>query len=162
MKRIAIVSAWSLFAIVAHAQEVTSACGTSIKDLSAATIEELGAEYRRLDSYHNPYCDTTDSDYHKLMKELAKKLKVSAADADAVVTQMGEPYFRGTLAEYEGQKVTIGRNGQPIGKSLPPQFKIPAGDYYVVYLWRKKDYLVFAFKADKCAGFSWWEKGNYK
>lgn len=143
------------------AQGVT-ACGTSLESIADASIEDLGSEYRRLKSYSNPYCDTTNSEFHQIMKELAKKFKISGTNADGIVAQMEEPYFRGSLSEYENQKVTVGRNGQMLGKSLPPQFKIPAGEYYVVYLWRNKDYLVLALKGDKCTGFSWWEKGNYR
>ncbi len=143
------------------AQEPT-ACGTALEDMETASIEELGAEYRRLASYNNPYCDTTNSDLHKLMQQIAKNMKESKANADQVVAELGEPYYRGPLSDYENQKVTVGRNGKMLGKVLPPQFKIPSGEYYVVYFWRNKDYLTFAFKAEQCAEYSWWEKGNYR
>ena len=143
------------------AQEPT-ACGTLLEDIESASLEEAGKEYRRLASYNNPYCDTTNSDLHKLMNHIAMSLKDSKANADQVVAELGEPYYRGPLSDYENQKVTVGRNGKMLGKALPPQFKIPSGEYYVVYLWRKKDYLTFAFKADQCAEYSWWEKGNYR
>lgn len=149
------------FSLATNAQEPT-ACGTMLEDIASASTEELGKEYRRLASYNNPYCDTTNSDLHKLMKQLASNLKASKANADAIVAQLGEPYYRGSLSDYENQKVTVGRNGKMIGKALPPQFKIPSGDYYVVYLWRDKDYLTFALKGDACTDFSWWEKGNYR
>lgn len=147
--------------ITASAQEPT-ACGTMLESIPDAGIEELGKEYQRLKSYSNPYCDTTNSDFHKIMQELANKFKSSGSSADQVIAQMGEPYFRGSLAEYENQKVTVGRGGKMLGKALPPQFKIPAGEYYIVYLWREKDYLVLAQKAGKTVDYSWWEKGNYR
>ena len=101
------------------------------------------------------------SSLHKMMEELAKKLTAANSSPDAVVTQLGEPYYRGALSDYENQKVTVGRGGKMLGKSLPPQYKIPAGDYYVVYLWRDKDYLIFGFNAEKATAYKWWEKGNY-
>lgn len=96
------------------------------------------------------------------MEELAKELNTSKANADAIVAQLGEPYYRGPLSDYENQKVTVGRGGKMLGKALPPQFKIPAGDYYVVYFWRNKDYLTFALKGGQASEYSWWEKGNYR
>ena len=143
------------------AQEPT-ACGTMLESIEGASLDALSKEYVRLKSYQNPYCDTTNSDYHKLMKEMASQLKSGGADAETIVAYLGEPYYRGSLAEYENQKVRVGRGGQMIGKALPPQFKIPAGEYYVVYLWREKDYLVFALKGGSCTDFTWWEKGNYR
>ena len=144
-----------------QAQEPT-ACGTMLESIEGAPIDELGKEYRRLKSYSNPYCDTTNSDLHKLMEELANQLNTSNATADAIVAQYGEPYYRGPLSDYENQKVTVGRGGKMLGKALPPQFKIPAGDYYVVYFWRNKDYLTFALKGSQSSEYSWWEKGNYR
>lgn len=146
--------------LVSLGQEPT-ACGTLLESIEAATIDELGTDYRRLQSYGNPYCDTTNSDLHKMMEALAQKLTAAKSNPDAVVAQLGEPYYRGTLSDYENQKVTVGRGGQMLGKALPPQYKIPAGDYYVVYLWREKDYLIFGFSANKASAYKWWEKGNY-
>lgn len=143
------------------AQEPT-ACGTTLEDISTASTDDLGSEYRRLASYGNPYCDTTNSDLHKLMEQLAKNLKASKASAAQIVAQLGEPYYQGSIADYENQKVTVGRGGKMLGKALPPQFKIPSGEYYVVYFWRNKDYLTFALKAEQCVDFNWWEKGNYR
>ncbi len=149
------------FAINYNAQEPT-ACGTLVDDLESATLEELGKEYRRLASYNNPYCDTTNSNLHKLMKLIALRMSESKATAEKVVTELGEPYYQGPLSDYENQKVILSRNGKMLGKVLPPQFKIPSGEYYVVYFWRNKDYLTFAFKADQCTEYGWWEKGNYR
>ena len=144
-----------------NAQEPT-ACGTMLEDIESASLEELGKEYRRLASYNNPYCDTTNSDLHKLMKQIALTMKGSKSTPDQIVAQLGEPYYRGPLSDYENQKVTVGRGGKMLGKALPPQFKIPAGDYYVVYFWRNKDYLTFALKGGQASEYSWWEKGNYR
>lgn len=152
---IALASSLSLFA------QNPGACGTQLESITEASVEDLGKEYQRLKSYNNPYCDTTNSDFHLIMKELGNKLVAGKATQDAIIAQLGEPYFHGSLAEYENQKVTVGRNGKMMGKALPPQFKIPSGDYYVVYLWRKKDYLVFALKSGSASALSWWEKGKY-
>lgn len=138
------------------------ACGTLLESLPEASIEELGKDFRRLHSYRNPYCDTTNSDYHLLMKELANKMTAAHYNKDQILAQMGEAYFHGPISEYENQKVTIGRDGKRIGKSLPPQFKVPSGDYYVVYFWRNKDYLVFALQDGATTAHTWWEKGNYR
>ena len=81
-----------LFITSASAQQ-PSACGTLLEDISAGTIEELGAEYRRLKSYSNPYCDTTDSDFNKIMNELAKKLVASKSSSEAIIAQLETPYF---------------------------------------------------------------------
>lgn len=142
------------------AQEV-SPCGTLLENIQTATIEQLSAEYQRLHSYQNPFCDTTQSDYHKVMVALAQKHVAAKSKKEAVIASMSEPLFSGTLAEYENQKVTLGRDGKMSGTPLPPQYKIPPGDYYVVYLWRKKDYLVYAFKNGACVAQAWWEKGKY-
>ena len=160
MKKVISALIVTLFAASMIAQDVTP-CGTYLKDINTASIEELAKEYQRLFSYGNPYCDTTNSDFHKIMKTLASKMVTAKSTKDVIKTNMGTPYFEGTLSEYENQKVTLGRNGKPIGKQLPPQYKIPAGEYYIVYLWREKDYMVFALKADKAAASGWWEKGDY-
>lgn len=157
----AIVICYSLLLSIPLFSQDPGACGTLIEDLKSASIEQLGQEYQRLKSYNNPYCDTTNSDYHKIMAELANKLVAGKADKEAIIAEFGAPYFQGTIEEYEGQKVQVGRDGKMIGTMLPPQFKIPAGDYYLVYLWRKKDYLTFALKGGKASGSSWWEKGKY-
>ncbi len=154
-----IVATLSIVSVFAQSP---SACGTTLESIKNANTDELIAEFKRLHSYSNPYCDTTNSDYHKIMISLANQFTASHASSDQVLEAMGEPYFKGPLSEYENLKVTIGRGGKPIGKSLPPQFKIPGGDYYVVYLWRNKDYLTFAFKDNGCSGHTWWEKGNYR
>lgn len=160
MQRTCVLIGVMLLASTSFCQEPT-ACGTLLPSIENATIEELGKEYQRLKSYNNPYCDTTNSDYHKIMIELGNELVKAKSNKDAIIAQLGEPYFQGTLQEYEGQKVRVGRDGKMIGTVLPPQFKIPAGEYYVVYLWRKKDYLVFALKSGAATASAWWEKGKY-
>ncbi|GAB5539433.1 MAG: hypothetical protein Salg2KO_15360 [Salibacteraceae bacterium] len=142
--------------------QAPSACGTMLESIEGAPLEELGKEFKRLDAYSNPYCDTTNSDYHKLMIEIANQITSMHGGEAQILSALGEPYFKGPLSEYENQKVTVGRGGKPIGKSLPPQFKIPSGDYYIVYFWRNKDYLTFALKDGACTGHTWWEKGNYR
>lgn len=160
MTRIFLSLSFAALAVTAQAQDVTE-CGTYLKDIAAATVDELSTEYQRLKSYSNPYCDTTNSDFHRIMKTLAEKQVAAKATPEAVQAAMGTPYFAGTLADYENQKVTVGRDGKMIGNPLPPQYKVPAGDYYVVYFWRKKDYLIYAFKAGKASAQAWWEKGKY-
>lgn len=160
MQKVIVVCCLLFLSIPLFSQD-PGACGTLIEDLKSASIEQLGQEYQRLKSYNNPYCDTTNSDYHKIMMELANKLVANKADKEAIIAEFGAPYFQGTLEEYEGQKVQVGRDGKMIGTMLPPQFKVPAGEYYLVYLWRKKDYLTFALKGNKASGSSWWEKGKY-
>lgn len=161
MKSLFTILLLAIFTLGAKAQEPT-ACGTLLEQIEGAPLDALSKEYFRLQSYQNPYCDTTNSDYHLLMKEMAQQMKASGANAETIVAHLGEPYYRGSLAEYENQKVKIGRGGKMIGKALPPQFKIPAGEYYVVYFWRDKDYLVFALKGGACTAYTWWEKGNYR
>jgi len=160
MRKVTTVCFSLLLTLSVFAQD-PGACGTLIEDLHSATIEQLGQEYQRLKSYNNPYCDTTNSDFHKIMVELADKLVSGKAGKEAIIAEFGAPYFQGTLEEYENQKVQVGRNGKMIGTVLPPQFKIPAGEYYLVYLWRQKDYLVFALKGGAATASSWWEKGKY-
>lgn len=137
-------------------------CSTELEDMATSELDVLAKEYLRLASYKNPYCDTTGSDFDLIMKQLDKKIVAAGSGKQEVMAMMGTPYYHGPLAEYENQKLTIGRDGKPKGKSLPPSYKIPTGDYYIVYLWRKKDYLVFALKSDKVVESTWWEKGNYR
>lgn len=137
-------------------------CSTLLESIEDAPLDEVSKEYRRLKSYNNPYCDTTGSDLEKIMRTLGDQLVAAGASKDQVLTSMGEPYYKGALADYEKQKLTIGRDGKPTGKALPPSYKIPTGDYFIVYLWRNKDYLVFALKGDKTTESRWWEKGNYR
>jgi hypothetical protein len=137
-------------------------CSTELEDISTTDIESLSKEYLRLASYKNPYCDTTGSDFELIMKQLEKQIVAAGSSKENVLQMMGTPYYHGPLVEYENQKLTIGRDGKPKGKSLPPSYKIPTGEYYVVYLWRKKDYLVFALKGGKVVDSTWWEKGNYR
>ena len=136
-------------------------CSTLLESIDDAPMEEVSKEFRRLKSYNNPYCDTTGSDFEMLMKKLGDQLVEVGATKDQVLSSMGEPYYKGALTDYENQKLTIGRDGKPTGKALPPSYKIPSGDYFIVYLWRKKDYLVFALKGDKTSESRWWEKGKY-
>ncbi len=152
----------ALFA-VAQVQDLQAqgACSSTLESIENANMEEVSAEYKRLLSYQNPYCDTTGSDFEKLMKKLSAQLLEAKATTEIVLQNMGEPYYRGSLADYENQKVTIGRDGKPSGKSLPPAYKLPAGEYFVVYLWRKKDYLIFAVKGGKVVTTKWWKKGDY-
>lgn len=138
------------------------ACGTTLPSIEEASIDELGAEYRRLGSYKNPYCDTTGSDFQLIMQRLAKEIVSHNATQDKAMELMPDAYYHGPLSEYENQKLTIGRDGKAKGKALPPSYKIPTGDYYIVYLWRKKDYLVFALKSGQVIEHTWWEKGNYR
>jgi hypothetical protein len=137
-------------------------CSTELEDISTTDIESLSKEYLRLASYKNPYCDTTGSDFELIMKQLEKQIVAAGSSKENVLQMMGTPYYHGPLAEYENQKLTIGRDGKPKEKSLPPSYRIPTGEYYVVYLWRKKDYLVFALKGGKVVDSTWWEKGNYR
>jgi hypothetical protein len=140
----------------------TSLCGTSIQNFKETSIEELGNEFKRLKAYNNPYCDTTNSDLYKLMNQLAFEHKKAKSKPDGVIVSMGKPYFRGTMTEYEDLTLKVKHKGGKIENTLPPLFKIPAGRYYMVYLWRKKDYLVYAFTDNKCVGYSWWEMGDYE
>ncbi|MDB4105345.1 hypothetical protein N9545_07445 [Salibacteraceae bacterium] len=137
------------------------ACSTLLESIENASLDEASVEFKRLLSYKNPYCDTTGSDFEKLMKKVSIDLLEVKASTDQVLGSMGEPYYKGSLADYENQKVTIGRNGKPSGKSLPPSYKLPAGEYFAVYLWRKKDYLIFAFKGGNATATKWWQKGDY-
>jgi hypothetical protein len=137
-------------------------CETSITDVNASSLSDLSAEYLRLASYKNPYCDTTNSDFDKIQKALSNSITTAKSSQEEVIAMMGTPYYQGPLAEYENQKVTIGRDGKPMGKSLPPSYKIPTGEYFIVYLWRKKDYLVFALKGGKVTDSTWWQKGDYR
>lgn len=137
-------------------------CETSITDISGSSLADLSAEYLRLASYKNPYCDTTNSAFDKVQKALASSITAAKSSQEEVTSMMGTPYYQGPLAEYENQKVTIGRDGKPMGKSLPPSYKIPTGEYYIVYLWRKKDYLVFALKGGKVTDSTWWQKGDFR
>lgn len=147
------------FSLSANAQ---GGCGTLLESIEDAPMEEVGNEFRRLLSYKNPYCDTTGSDLQLLMEKLGKQLVEAKASKELVLSTMGTPYYKGALADYENQKLTIGRNGKPTGKALPPSYKLPTGEYFIVYLRRNKDYLVFAFKGDTCTDSTWWEKGNYR
>lgn len=160
MNKTLISLAFLIMSTVAIGQEV-SPCGSFIKDMDKATTEELTAEYQRLKSYENPFCDTTNSDFHKIMKTLAPKLVTAKSKSEAIIAAFGEPYFSGTLAEYENQKVSVGRDGKMIGTVLPPMYKVPPGEFYIVYLWRKKDYLIFALKGGTASASAWWEKGKY-
>jgi len=137
-------------------------CTTTLESIESAAFGELAAEYKRLHSYANPYCDTTNSQFHEIMIALGKKGKSEKIGQAEIVSSMGTPYFEGTLSSYEAQKITVGRNGRQTGKALPPAYKIPTGEYYIVYLWRKKDYLVFACQGGKVVDSKWWEKGDYR
>ena len=137
-------------------------CTTELESIADGNLDEVSKEYLRLKSYNNPYCDTTGSVFQALTLQLEKQLVATSASKEKVLSSMGSPYYQGPLADYENQKVTIGRDGKPSGKALPPAYKIPTGEYYIVYLWRKKDYLVFAFKGGKVIESRWWEKGNYR
>jgi len=137
-------------------------CNTTLESIETASLEELSQDFLRLASYRNPYCDTTNSDYEKVMKRMEVVMKEQKVSKEDIIRLMGTPYYHGPLAEYENQKLTIGRDGKPKGKSLPPSYKIPPGEYYVVYLWRKKDYLVFALKGNQVSETTWWEKGSYR
>jgi hypothetical protein len=137
-------------------------CSTLLEDIQSASMDEVSTDYLRLLSYHNPYCDTTDSDFQKLMIRLSEQLVAAKASKETIVAHMGEPYYMGALADYESQKVTVGRDGKASGKALPPSYKLPTGEYFVVYLWRKKDYLVFALKGGKVTEIRWWQKGDYR
>jgi len=137
-------------------------CSSILESIEAASLDEASQEFLRLGSYKNPYCDTTGSDYEQLMKKLEVLLTEASASKEMVVEKMGTPYYQGALAEYENQKLTIGRNGKPMGKALPPSYKIPTGEYFIVYLWRNKDYLVFALKGNTVTEARWWEKGDYR
>ncbi len=145
-----------------NSAQAQGGCSTLLEDISTADLRSLAKEYTRLASYKNPYCDTTGSDFEMIMKQLEKSIVASGSSKEQVLEMMGTAYYHGPLAEYENQKLTIGRDGKPKGKSLPPSYKIPTGDYYIVYLWRKKDYLVFALKGGKVVDSTWWEKGNYR
>lgn len=137
-------------------------CSTILKSIENAETDSLGFEYKRLLSYKNPYCDTTGSDFEKIMRTLEKKLVTDNVSTEDVVKQMGTPYYKGALADYENQKLTLGRDGKATGKALPPSYKIPTGEYFIVYLWRNKDYLVFALKGGKVVESRWWEKGDFR
>jgi hypothetical protein len=149
------------FLVSIHQVNAQGACSTTLESIDNATMDEVSTEYRRLLSYRNPYCDTTGSDFEKLMRKLSGQLLETKASTENVLISMGDPYYKGSLAEFENQKVTIGRDGKPSGKSLPPSYKLPAGEYFVVYLWRKKDYLIFAFKGGNVVATKWWKKGDY-
>ncbi len=150
-----------LISLTAQSVHGQGACSTTLESIENASMEEASSEFRRLLSYRNPYCDTTGSDFEKLMKKVSGQLLDSKASTETILNTMGEPYYKGSLADYENQKVTIGRNGKPSGKSLPPSYKLPAGEYFVVYLWRKKDYLIFALKGGNTVTTKWWTKGDY-
>lgn len=137
-------------------------CTTLLESLEAATAEELCAEHKRLRSYKNPYCDTTNSTFHDIMKQIGLKAAKEGLTKETILTKMGEPYYHGPLADYEKQKVSVGRNGTRTGKALPPAYKIPTGEYYIVYFWRETDYLVFALKGGVVAETRWWKKGDYR
>ena len=149
--------------ILAFTQNISAqgACSTLLESIENASLDEASAEFNRLLSYKNPYCDTTGSDFEKLMKKVSHDLLGIKASTDQVLGSLGAPYYKGSLADYENQKVTIGRNGKPSGKSLPPSYKLPAGEYFAVYLWRKRDYLIFAFKDGNATATKWWKKGDY-
>ncbi|NQV54161.1 MAG: hypothetical protein HQ500_13325 [Flavobacteriales bacterium] len=161
MTRLLILSVACGMLLLTSNIQAQGGCSTLLESIDDAPMEEVSTEFRRLKSYNNPYCDTTGSDFEKLMKKLGDQLVEVGATKDQVLSSMGEPYYQGALADYENQKLTIGRDGKPTGKALPPSYKIPSGDYFIVYLWRKKDYLVFALKGDKTAESRWWEKGKY-
>ena len=136
-------------------------CTTVLPSLDNASAVELCQEYKRLKSYKNPYCDTTNSVFHDVMNRIGDKVVEEKLSKEAILEAMGDPYYHGTLADYESQKVTLGRDGKQKGKALPPGYKIPTGEYYIVYLWRDKDYLTIALKGNQAMESRWWEKGNY-
>lgn len=162
MKQIIHTVLIAIFTLTNVLQMQAQGCETTIESIETASTDELSSEYRRLLSYKNPYCDTTGSDFELLMDALAAKLSANKATKDQVLQAMGEPYYQGALADYENQKVTIGRDGKPSGKSLPPTYKIPSGEYYIVYLWRNKDYVVFALKGGAVSEHKRWVKGDYR
>lgn len=134
-------------------------CTTQLENIEAASLQTLSDEMLRLKYLRVVTCKAIDSDLHKVMKTLGTKLTAKKAGQEEIVKYMGKPYFAGSLAEYEGQKVTVGRGGKIIGTFLPPMFEVPSGDAYVVYLWyTKKDYLVFAMKDGKVTDSTWWHK----
>jgi hypothetical protein len=137
-------------------------CSSLLESIESASMEEVAQDYRRLLSYKNPYCDTTGSDFEQLMKRAGVLITEAKVPQSKVVELMGEPYYQGMLSDYEKQKLTLGRDGKPTGKALPPLYKIPTGEYYIVYFWRNKDYLVFACKGGKVSESRWWEKGNFR
>ncbi|MBT3647805.1 MAG: hypothetical protein HN542_06150 [Flavobacteriales bacterium] len=148
-----------LFMNTSYAQ---GGCTTLLESLEAASATELCGEHKRLRSYKNPYCDTTNSIFHDIMKQIGIKAAKEGLTKEVVLSNMGEPYYHGPLADYEKQKVSVGRNGTRTGKALPPAYKIPTGEYYIVYFWRETDYLVFALKGGVVVETRWWEKGNFR
>jgi len=164
MKRFLLLFCLSLTVAVAEtrAQDdpgYDTTCVTQLKSLDAASLQTLSDEMLRLKYLRVVACKSIDSDLHKVMKTMATKLTKKKAGKEEIVKYMGKPYFAGTLADYEGQKVTVGRGGKPVGTFLPPMFQVPSGDSYVVYLWyTKEDYLVFALKQGKVVDSTWWHK----
>ncbi len=143
----------------AEQTEYDTTCTTQLTDMEAASLQELSDEMLRLKYMRVVACKRVDSDLHKVMKTMGRKLTAQKATREEIEQYMKKPYFAGTLSEYENQKVTVGRGGKVIGTFLPPMFEVPAGDSYVVYLWyTKKDYLVFALKEGKVVDSTWWHK----
>lgn len=131
-------------------------CYTDL-DLKTATVDEMTKEYHRLKDAQILACDTTNSTFHKLMQAIGKGIVKDKLEQAKVVELMGTPYWQGTSYEYENNKISLVR-GKVVGTVLPPMFEIPAGETYVIYLWRKTDYLVIAFKGGKASGVSWYKK----
>lgn len=150
------------FFLSAGSMSAQGGCSSILPSIEEASLDEVSKDYLRLHSYNNPYCDTANSDYDKLMHRLADMLEEVQASPDMVLEKMGKPYYRGALADYEKQKLTLGRDGKPTGKALPPSYKIPTGDYFIVYYWKNEYYLVHAFKAGKLSEARWWKKGDFR
>lgn len=139
-----------------QAQFYPGDCATLLK-IDSASVEELAKEYHRLKDAKIVACDTTNSTYHNIMKAIGRGMIAEKTTQDKAIELMGAPYWKGTSAEYEGNKVSLVR-GKVVGAVLPPMFEIPAGDSYVLYLWRNKDYMIIAFKGGVASDVSWYRK----
>ena len=141
---------------VVNAQFYPGDCATLLK-IDSASVEELAKEYHRLKDAKIVACDTTNSTFHHIMKAIGTGMSKARMSQSKTVELMGTPYWQGTSAEYEGNKVSLVR-GKVVGAVLPPMFEIPAGDSYVLYQWRKKDLMIIAFKGGVASDVSWYAK----
>lgn len=155
MKKIFSLLAFTAILSTAMAQ-YPGDCYTAI-DFNTASVDEMTKEYHRLKEAQILACDTTNSTFHKLMQAIGKGIVKEKSEQAKVLELMGTPYWQGTSSEYENNKISLVR-GKVVGTVLPPMFEIPAGETYVIYLWRKTDYLIIAFKGGKASATSWYKK----